>query len=68
MEKLGNLNIKFYQPNSEKSKIGLIGPIGLKTSPEEVKKLLEEAEYKISKVEILLIKSNNIPTGINKNN
>ena len=55
MTKLGDFTIKCYLPMSQKVKLGIIGPIGLETDPEEIKEELIENGYPIMKVERLEI-------------
>ena len=55
INKLGDFDIKIYEPLSLRCKIGMIGPIEYKTNIEEVKEMLIMDGYKISRVERLKI-------------
>ena len=45
MTNLGKYNIKCYLPFSRYMKVGVIGPIGLETSEEEMTEYLQESGY-----------------------
>ena len=55
MVNLGTMNIKCFQPESERFKIGIIGPIELKKTSDQMVSLLEEEGYKNTKAERLLL-------------
>ena len=54
MTKLGDYNSKCYLPFSRFIKIGVIGPVGLQTSNEEMTELLHEFGYLNSSASRLL--------------
>ena len=55
MQTIGTFKIKCYEPFSQKIKIGLIGPIELKMTEEQVVELLVEEGYNIVKAERLIV-------------
>ena len=71
MEKLGEFNIKCHLIGKNKrnadqnpSRMGVIGPIGKDTNPEEVKEILLEEGQLVSKVERIYSRKTKTPTNL----
>lgn len=52
---IGEFAVKVYKPRSQQLKIGLIGPIDLEVEAEDLRDLLNENDYKISRVERFIL-------------